>query len=118
MSFAYYWLGRIGEAVERSRQSVQAAKAANHTTATLFALPSLGLTLAASGRYDEAELAFAEAIRFGREYEMGTLLARAISMSTIESPRRTPGRLRRSDRWHERQPETREREQRRRGLPL
>jgi hypothetical protein len=47
----------------------------------MFALPSLGLTLAASGRYDEAELAFAEALRFGREYSIGTLLARAIAMS-------------------------------------
>jgi DNA-binding SARP family transcriptional activator/tetratricopeptide (TPR) repeat protein len=81
MSFPYYWLGRIAEAVERSRDSVQAARAANHTTATMFALPSLGLTLAACGRYDEAELVFAEAIRFGHEYGIGTLLARAISMS-------------------------------------
>jgi tetratricopeptide (TPR) repeat protein len=81
MAFPYYWLGRIEEAVELSRESVQAARAANHTTATMFALPSLGLTLAASGRYDEAELAFAEAFRFGRQYGIGTLLARAISMS-------------------------------------
>jgi DNA-binding SARP family transcriptional activator len=81
MSFPYYWLGRIPEAVDRGRESVQAARAANHTTATMFALPSLGLTLAASGRYDEAELVFAEAIRFGHEFGTGTLLARAISMS-------------------------------------
>jgi tetratricopeptide (TPR) repeat protein len=81
MAFPYYWLGRIEEAVERSRASVQAARAAHHTTATMFALPALGLTLVACGRYDEAELAFAEAVRFGREYGMGTLLARAISMS-------------------------------------
>jgi tetratricopeptide (TPR) repeat protein len=81
MSFPHYWLGRLDEAIERSKESVKAARAANHTTATLFALPTLGLTLAARGRYDEAELAFAESIRFGREYEMGTLLARAISMS-------------------------------------
>jgi tetratricopeptide (TPR) repeat protein len=47
----------------------------------MFALPSLGLTLAASGRYDEAELAFAEALQFGRQYEIRTLLARAIAMS-------------------------------------
>ena len=53
---------------------------ANHTTATMFALPGLGLTLAASGRYDEAESAFAEAIRFGREYGIGTLLARAMGL--------------------------------------
>jgi DNA-binding SARP family transcriptional activator/tetratricopeptide (TPR) repeat protein len=81
MSFPHYWLGRLDDAIERSKESVNAARAANHTTATLFALPTLGLTLAARGRYDEAELAFAEAIRFGREYEMGTLLARAIAMS-------------------------------------
>lgn len=81
MSLPYYWLGRIEEAVERSREGVQTAREARHTSATLHALPHLGLTLAATGRYDEAERVFEEARRFGREYGIGTLLARAIAMS-------------------------------------
>lgn len=39
------------------------------------------MTLAANGRYAEAEEAFAEARRFGREHDIGTLLARAVAMS-------------------------------------
>jgi tetratricopeptide (TPR) repeat protein len=81
MALPYYWLGRIEEAVERSREGLQTARAANHTSATLQALPALGLTLAASGRYDEAARVFDEARRFGNEYGVGTLLARAIAMS-------------------------------------
>jgi tetratricopeptide (TPR) repeat protein len=47
----------------------------------MFGLPSLGLMLAANGRYEEAQSAFDDAFRFGREYGIGTLMARAISMS-------------------------------------
>jgi hypothetical protein len=39
------------------------------------------VALAASGRYVEANEMFAEARRFGRQHDMGTLLARAIAMS-------------------------------------
>jgi tetratricopeptide (TPR) repeat protein len=79
-SLPYYWLGRIDEAVERSREGLHAARDANHTSATLHALPHLGLSLAASGRYDEAAVVFDEARRLGREYGIGTMLARAIAM--------------------------------------
>jgi DNA-binding SARP family transcriptional activator len=81
MPIVSYWLGRIDEAVERSRESVRAARAANHASATMLALPNLALTLAASGRYVEAEQAFDEARRFGREHSIGTLLARGVAMS-------------------------------------
>ena len=81
MSVPLYWLGRIEEAVERSRESVRAAREANHTSATMFALPNLGMTLAASGRYVEAAGVFEEARRFGHEHGIGTMLARAIAMS-------------------------------------
>jgi tetratricopeptide (TPR) repeat protein len=81
LSMPYYWLGRIGEALERGREGLLASREANHTSATLHALPHLGLNLAARGRYDEAALAFAEARRFGREFGVGTMLARAIAMS-------------------------------------
>jgi len=81
LALPYYWLGRTQEAVERSREGLATARAANHTSATLHALPVLGLTLAATGRYDEAARVFDEARRFGSEYGVGTLLARAIAMS-------------------------------------
>jgi tetratricopeptide (TPR) repeat protein len=85
MGLTYYWLGRIEEAVERSREGLetarQTARQANHLSATLHALPHLGLSLAASGRYGDAALVFDEARRFGNQYGVGTLLARAIAMS-------------------------------------
>jgi DNA-binding SARP family transcriptional activator/tetratricopeptide (TPR) repeat protein len=81
MPIVSYWLGRIEEAVERSHESVRAARRASHASATMLALPNLGLALAASGRYIEAERAFDEARRFGHEHGVGTLLARGIAMS-------------------------------------
>ncbi len=77
----YYWLGRVEDAVEHSRASVEAARAASHASATMFALPNLGMTLASNGKYAEAAEAFEEARRFGREHGIGTLLARSIAMS-------------------------------------
>ena len=77
----YYMLGRIEEAVERSQESAHAAKAASHSSAMMFALPNLGMALAASGRYTEAVPVFAEARRFGHEHGIGTLMARAIAIS-------------------------------------
>lgn len=81
MPIVSYWLGRREEAVERGRQSLRAARAASHASATMLALPNLGLPLAASGRFVEAEQAFDEARRFGQEHGVGTLLARGIAMS-------------------------------------
>jgi tetratricopeptide (TPR) repeat protein len=47
----------------------------------MWALPSLGLALAGTGRYDEAADVFAEARRLGRDYGAETLLARSIACS-------------------------------------
>src|SRR5206468_1653221 len=47
LSIPYYWVGRIEDAVERSRESVLLARKANHTSAILNALPNLGVSLAA-----------------------------------------------------------------------
>ena len=80
-SLPLFWLGRLEEAVKRGEESVHLAREANHTSATMFSLPNLGLALAASGRYDEAARVFEEARRFGRQYGVDTLLARAIAMS-------------------------------------
>jgi len=81
LSLSLYWLGRVEEAVVRGGEGVAAARAAHHTTATMFSLPHLGLALAGNGRYAEAIQVFDDARRFGREYGVDTLLARAIAIS-------------------------------------
>jgi tetratricopeptide (TPR) repeat protein len=81
LSLSLYWLGRMDEAIQRGQEGVRAAREANHTTATMWSLPHLGLALAGQGRYEEAMRVFEDARRFGRAYGIDTLLARAISMS-------------------------------------
>jgi DNA-binding SARP family transcriptional activator len=76
-----YWLGRLDEATERSRAGLESARRANDASIMMYSLPHLGMALAARGRYDEAQPVFDEARRFGREYAIHTLLARAIAMS-------------------------------------
>src|SRR5215470_6880588 len=73
--------GAFAEAVERGRDAVEVARRSSDTANMMFALPHLGHALAAHGRYAEAEEVFAEARRFGREYGVGPLLARAIAVS-------------------------------------
>ena len=73
--------GAFAEAVERGRDAVEVARRSSDTANMMFALPHLGHALAANGRYAEAEEVFAEARRFGREYGVGPLLARAIAVS-------------------------------------
>jgi tetratricopeptide (TPR) repeat protein len=76
-----YWLGRLDEATERSSAGVAAARLANDASILMYSLPHLGLALAARGRYDEAQATFDEAARFGREFAIHTLGARALAMS-------------------------------------
>jgi tetratricopeptide (TPR) repeat protein len=78
---ALYWTGQLHEAVESGHEAVQVARRISNASATMYALPHLGLALAGSGQYDEATRIFAEARRFGREYGVDTFLARAIAMS-------------------------------------
>jgi tetratricopeptide (TPR) repeat protein len=80
-TMSHYWLGRFDEAVASGQQAIQIARKMNDTQFTAHMLPHLGLALAAKGNYAEAEQVFDEAKRFGREYEVWPMLARAISMS-------------------------------------
>jgi DNA-binding SARP family transcriptional activator/tetratricopeptide (TPR) repeat protein len=73
--------GAFAEAVERGREAVEVARRTSDTANMMFALPHFGHALAGHGRYGEAEQVFAEARRFGREYGVGPLLARAIAVS-------------------------------------
>src|SRR5262249_58542372 len=77
-----YWLGRLDDAIERSRAGVEAARKANDPSVLMYSLPHLGLSLASRGRYTEALEVFAEARSFGLEYGVSNLLARSIAMWT------------------------------------
>jgi tetratricopeptide (TPR) repeat protein len=76
-----YWLGRMEEAVEASREAVAVAQQENDISWVMSSLPHLGMALASTGQYAEAIRVFEEARRLGREYRLDTLLARAICMS-------------------------------------
>jgi DNA-binding SARP family transcriptional activator len=75
------FVGEMAEAVERGREAVDVARQASDTANIMFTLPHLGHALAGLGRYREAEQIFAEARRFGREFGVGPLLARALAVS-------------------------------------
>jgi len=75
------FVGDLAEAVERGREAVDVARQTSDTANIMFALPHLGHALAGLGRYGEAEQVFAEAQRFGREFGVGPLLARALAVS-------------------------------------
>ena len=75
------FVGDMTEAMERGREAVDVARQTSDTANIMFALPHLGHALAGLGRYGEAEQVFAEAQRFGREFRVGPLLARALAVS-------------------------------------
>jgi ATP/maltotriose-dependent transcriptional regulator MalT len=76
-----YLSGRHTESIDHGLQGVGLARQLSDMATLTFALGPLGLSLAASGRYQEAEEAFAEARRVGTQYGIEGYLARAISMS-------------------------------------
>jgi ATP/maltotriose-dependent transcriptional regulator MalT len=76
-----YLSGRHGESVEHGLQGVSLARDLSDMATLTFALGPLGLSLAATGRYQEAEEAFAQARQIGSQYGVEGYLARAISMS-------------------------------------
>ncbi|HZR19862.1 MAG TPA: AAA family ATPase [Verrucomicrobiae bacterium] len=76
-----YWRGRLGEAVERSREVADLYRHLSDAFAATFGHPHLGLALAAQGRYREAMVVFQEARQLGLKHEVWTFHARAIAMS-------------------------------------
>jgi DNA-binding NarL/FixJ family response regulator len=76
-----YLSGRHGESVEHGLLAVRLARETSDMATLTYALGPLGLSLAATGRYQEAEEAFAEARQVGNQYGIEGFLARAISMS-------------------------------------
>jgi DNA-binding NarL/FixJ family response regulator len=80
-SLMLYWTGRHEDATRRGAEAIERFSQLNDVAGLVNVLPSQGLALAARGRYEEAERSFREAVRLGRRYGIGTLLARAIAMS-------------------------------------
>ena len=77
-----YWTGKLEQAIQHSRQAIEIGREIGHGVAVVMALPQIGLSLAGLGRYQEALDTFQEVRRFGSEYGISNLLARAIAMST------------------------------------
>jgi DNA-binding CsgD family transcriptional regulator len=77
-----YLSGNYAESVEHGLTGLSLARESTDMGALTYVLGPLGLALAASGRYQEADAAFAEARQVGTQYNIPRYRARAISMST------------------------------------
>jgi eukaryotic-like serine/threonine-protein kinase len=78
---ALLWRGDVAQAIERGRAFVDQARSMNDIYALMVALPQVGLSLVAGGRYAEAQTFFDQARDVGRRHDTRTLVARAIAMS-------------------------------------
>ena len=76
-----YLSGRHRESIDNGLESVRLARRSNDVASLTYALGPLGLALASTGRYQEAEEAFAEARQVGQRYGISAYLARATAMS-------------------------------------
>jgi DNA-binding CsgD family transcriptional regulator/predicted negative regulator of RcsB-dependent stress response len=77
-----YWTGQFQEAVDRAHASVLMARRANDDSELATLLPSLGMALAACGRYREAAAAFEEGRLVGENLASEVPSIGAISKST------------------------------------
>jgi DNA-binding SARP family transcriptional activator len=75
------WRGDLPQAAEFHLQAVQLGYAQHDPVPPTTALPQLGLALAGSGHYDQADAVFTEMRRSASEYERWPFLARALSMA-------------------------------------
>jgi tetratricopeptide (TPR) repeat protein len=77
-----YLSGRYADSIEHGQRAVALVRELGDMAALTHALGPLGLALAATGRYQEAEQVFADALQTGSQYGIDRYRARAISMST------------------------------------
>jgi tetratricopeptide (TPR) repeat protein len=75
-----YWVGKLDEAIKRSREVIRTCRETGDPFLLVRALSTLGISLAARGRYIEALQFFEEAQQLGREYDLGPALARSLVM--------------------------------------
>jgi tetratricopeptide (TPR) repeat protein len=75
-----YWIGKLDEAIEWSREAVQTCREVGDSFVLMRALSNLGISLASRGRYSEALQIFEKTQKFGREYDLGRPLARSVVM--------------------------------------
>jgi class 3 adenylate cyclase/tetratricopeptide (TPR) repeat protein len=75
-----YWVGKLNEAIESSREAVRTCRERGDTFLLVRALSNLGISLASRGQYIEALQIFEEAKQLGREYDLGSALARSMVM--------------------------------------
>jgi class 3 adenylate cyclase/tetratricopeptide (TPR) repeat protein len=75
-----YWVGKLDEAIEWSREAVRRCRDSGDSFLLVRALSNLGISLASRGRYREALQIFEETRRLGREYDVAPPLARSMVM--------------------------------------
>jgi class 3 adenylate cyclase/tetratricopeptide (TPR) repeat protein len=75
-----YWVGRLDEAIQWSREAIATCSEVGDTFLLVRALSNLGISLASRGRYTEALQIFKEAQQIGVENDIGQALARSMVM--------------------------------------
>jgi DNA-binding NarL/FixJ family response regulator len=75
-----YLTGNYPAAIDQALKCIDVSREVNDFSSLVYALGDLGLSLAASGRYDDGLQALDEAQSAGREYGLTTFLARACGM--------------------------------------
>ena len=75
-----YLRGDYPAAIEQATACIEVSRQTNDFSSLIYALGDLGLSLAASGRYDDALVTFEEAESAGSEYGLTTFLARVRGM--------------------------------------
>jgi tetratricopeptide (TPR) repeat protein len=80
-SLSFYWLGRTEQAILIHQEAIRQYRELNDTATLVNIYGQLGISLAGGGRYREAEQAFIEGIRLGREHEVWPFVARTVAMS-------------------------------------
>jgi ATP/maltotriose-dependent transcriptional regulator MalT len=81
MGLSSYWRGNLAESNEMNFSAANAAKQQGDPTMLVLTLPHLGLSLAGSGRYAEAEAVFRQSLETGQRFGIETPYARAVAMS-------------------------------------
>jgi DNA-binding SARP family transcriptional activator/tetratricopeptide (TPR) repeat protein len=75
-----YWTGRFEDSVARSQELLKTARSHSDGSMVMNLLAVTGMALGCAGRYRESREIFRQAAQFGRDHEIGRLLARSECM--------------------------------------